>query len=265
MKKMKKFIMVAFLAISALGITSCNSDVDPIEYTPQYVLAINVSDLMRNGLFEIFAYEENISAKIAKGEELSSAVEIITNDLGDTIGWKAGFNSNETKYLKDSITVMFGGGSILADNSTKTIDCSKITLSGDYVNTLKFFGTIVITNNSTSGTETSREVSTSQFGWGETTNDVHLDANYTFNSKYSSSGSMTECKVSSGSAMGNHIEYGAFTQDIDSELPFGTYNFFTSGSMTFIVPEFGGFTSPVNVFFAPNSITIKYLGESITY
>jgi hypothetical protein len=262
MKRTKKIILAAFLAIFALGsMTSCNKDVEPIEFTPQSLLAINISDLMRNGLFEIFAYEEGISTKIAKGEELPLTVKVITNDLGDTTGWKSGFNVDET-YFRDSITVTFAGGSPLADNSVKTIDCSKLTIPG-VNNKLKFFGTIEVINLSTSSTETSREVNTNQFGWGETNNDVYLNASYTFNNTYLN-GTMNSCKIS-GNAMGNHVTYGTFSQEIVTELNAGANIYFTSGVMTFIATYFGGLAYPINVSFTPSSMTVTYKGEINTY
>ncbi|MDR2066067.1 MAG: hypothetical protein LBP85_10235 [Prevotellaceae bacterium] len=259
---MKKIISTAFLAVFALGsMTSCNKDVDPIEFTPQYILAFNISDLMRSGLVELFAYEEAISAKIAKGEELPLTVKVITDDLGDTIGWKSGFNINES-YFRDSITVMFSG-SPLADNSVKTIDCSKLTLQGNSA-VLKLFGTFEVTNNSTSATATSRNVETTNFGWGETNNDVYLNASYTFNNTYSSDGLMTSCKIS-GSASGKHVSYGTFSQDISDEnaISSGDYNFFTSGSMTLESAYFP--LSSINVSFTSSSIIVTYNGETTTY
>ncbi|MDR2292038.1 MAG: hypothetical protein LBE11_01010 [Prevotellaceae bacterium] len=258
---MKKLILAAFLAIFALGsMTSCNSDVEPIEYTPQYILAVNISDLMRNGLIEIFSYEEAVSAKIVKGEELPASITVITNALGDTIGWKSDFKDEQNlTYLKDSMTVTFN-----EDKSTKTIDCSKITMLNQYDGgTIKFFGTIAVTNSLTSETETTREVITNQFGYGKENNDLYLTAFYTFNSKYENA-VMNECKIS-GSASGNHFEYGTFSQEIGTELNAGVYNYFTSGSMTLIVPEFGGFISPVGVSFTASSIIIEYEGNTTVY
>ncbi|MDR1199452.1 MAG: hypothetical protein LBK94_10685 [Prevotellaceae bacterium] len=259
---MKKNILVAFLAISALGMTSCNKDVEQVEFTPQSILAINVSDLMRNGLFNIFFYEETVSAKIANGETLDPAITFITDDISsDTIGWTSDFTDEQT-FLRGTITVTFNG-SLLADNTIKTIDCSQITITDNTGNSLKFFGTIDVENISSSATETSREVIASQFGWGTTNNDVYLNAYYTFNSKYSS-GTMTECKIN-GSASGNHVTYGTFSQDIVTPLTVGQYSFFTNGAMALITTEFGGSASPVEITFTPNSMIITYKGETFTY
>ncbi|MDR0421186.1 MAG: hypothetical protein LBH30_07060, partial [Prevotellaceae bacterium] len=74
-----------------------------------------------------------------------------------------------------------------------------------------------------------------------------------------------ECRISGNGIYGNHREHGAFTQDIVEELVVGQYSFFTGGSMTLIVPVFGGFASPIDIIFAPNAITVTYNGEVITY
>ncbi|MDR1553780.1 MAG: hypothetical protein LBS69_10015 [Prevotellaceae bacterium] len=268
MKSIKKTILAAFLAISTLGMmTSCNSDVDPIEFTPQYILAVNVSDLIRNGLFNIFTYEEAISTKIANKDAATlnnPALEFITDDVSsDTTGWKWKFDlAEEQIFLKGTMTVTFNG-QLLDDGVTKTIDCSQITINDNAGNSLKFFGTVEVTNNSTNATETSRNVITNQFGWGKTNNEVYLNAYYTFESKYSN-GTMTECKIS-GNASGNHVTYGIFSQDIISDLSVSQNYFFTSGSMTLIVPEFGGLALPVDVIFTANSINVTYNGETYTY
>ncbi|MDR2651342.1 MAG: hypothetical protein LBC68_03375 [Prevotellaceae bacterium] len=263
MKSIKKTILAAFLAISALGMTSCNKDVEQREFTPQEILAINVSDLMRNGLFNVFAYEEGVSAKIANGETLNSAITIITDEVsGDTIGWTSDF-SDEQILLKGTIRVTFDG-SLLADNTIKTIDCSQITINDNTSNSLKFFGTVEVENISSSATETSREVRTNQFGWGTTNNDVYLNTfYYRFDNKYSN-GTMTECKIS-GNAGGYHVSYGTFSQDIITSLIVGQYTFFTGGEMSLEVAEFGGYAYPVDVTFTPNSMVITYNGETFIY
>ncbi|MDR2125265.1 MAG: hypothetical protein LBP63_00355 [Prevotellaceae bacterium] len=262
MEKIKKFILVAFFATTALGITSCNSDVEPIVFTPQSQLAFSVADIMRNGLFGIFAIEEAISAQIAKGEELPSTVVVITNDLGDTTGWKSGFDPLTT-YFRDSLTVTFSG-SPLGNGSVKTIDCSKLALETREGKTLKVFGIIEVTNVSTSANATSRDIHTQEFGWGEMNNDVKLNANYTFNSTYSNK-IITECKVS-GSANGNHITYETFSQDITTDMIFGQETYFTGGSMTLTAPYFGGFAAPIDVSFSPSgSMTVTYNGETSVY
>ncbi|MDR1347421.1 MAG: hypothetical protein LBJ63_03190 [Prevotellaceae bacterium] len=265
---MKKNILVAFLAISALGITSCNKDVEPMKFTDQSTLAFGVSNLMTKGLFEIFAYEEYISTKIAKGETLEQTVEILKNTAGDTVGWKSGFRSEDT-FLKDSITVTFDG-SLLDNDVVKTIDCSKIAISKS---TLKFFGTINVTNNSTSDTETSRTVETNMFGWGEESNDLSLNAIYTFDIQYSN-GLINDWKITGGALSGNHSEYGLFSQIVTNELTAGVYRlasddynyyYFASGSMVLTAPLFGGSASPISVVFAQDTKTVTYLEESITY
>jgi hypothetical protein len=264
---MKKIILAAALAISVSCITSCNSKVEPKVYTDQELFAISVSDLMRNGVFEIFAYEEIVSTKIAKGEELSSAITVITNEFGDTIGWKSSFK-DETVYFQDSLTVMFDGAP-LDDNSTKTIDCSKLTLKDSYGNPIKFFGTINVTNVSTSETsskiETAREVNTNQFGWGKTNDDFYINAFnsfYTLSSEHSKTNyAMTKCTISGG-ANGNHTTYGIFSQNIDKELICGQNVYFTDGSMILTSVYFDGSLSLVTVSFTSNSMVVAYNGNT---
>ncbi|MDR0754938.1 MAG: hypothetical protein LBF04_06075, partial [Prevotellaceae bacterium] len=192
---------------------------------------------------------------------LSSAITVITNSSGDTTGWKSDFkNEQELTYLQDSMTVTF----MNEDKSTRFIDCSKISIINRYNgNKVKFFGTVEVTDNSTTETETSRVVVTTQFGFGAENNDVYLNAFYTLNSKYDNA-VMTECKIN-GSASGHHVTYGTFSQDIGTELNAGVYNYFTSGSMTLIVPEFGGLGSPVVASFTPSSIIIEYEGNTTVY
>ncbi|MDR0419877.1 MAG: hypothetical protein LBH30_00250, partial [Prevotellaceae bacterium] len=226
---MKKIILATFLAISVLSMTtSCNSDVEPVKWTPQSIFAMDISSLMRNGLFGVFAYEEFISAKIAKGEDLPPAITVLEDETtGDITGWQSDF-TNEPSYLTGKIIVTFNG-SPLDNDVTKTIDCSQIKLSDESGNIITLFGTIEVINNSTTDTETSRTVNTNQFGWGRENNDLSLIGYYSFNSKYSNK-TMTECRISGNGIYGNHREHGAFTQDIVEELVVGQYSFFTGGS-----------------------------------
>ena len=261
---MKKIILTAFIAVTALGLTSCNKDPEPIVFTPQSILTFDVAELMRFGLLGIFDFEELVSAKISKGETLDPAI-ILKKDAADTIiGWEA--NLSEQTVL----ATIFGGkivvnftGEPLDDGSKKLIDCSEVTVSSS---SLKLFGSIEITNISTTTnfTETVRKVETTAFGWGKTANDVSLSANYTFESKYNSALALTECKAS-GQAIGYHVVYQNFDQEITSTLSFAGNAYFTSGAMTLYALGIGNGILPINAVFNSGTVSITYDGKTETY
>ncbi|MDR3226098.1 MAG: hypothetical protein LBT56_00305 [Prevotellaceae bacterium] len=252
---MKKVIFTAILALSVLGFTSCNKDVEPIEFTPQATLAINVSDLMMYGLANVFGYVELISAKIAKGETIDESIVVES----DGSGWSTEFADNQT--FKGKISVLFNG-SPLDDGAKKQVDCSETKLRIPNSNTeIPLFGEFDITNISTSSSETSRSVITNQFGWGDATNNAYIDAVYEFNTNILSTGEISECKIS-GYATGNHVQYGHFSQTIITDLNVG-YVFFKSGSMVLSAASIGA-GLPIEVYFnsaGMYGITIQFNGE----
>jgi len=265
---MKKIIFTAFFAAATLGLTSCNKTPEPFVYTPQCVFTIDVADLMRNVLFEVFALEELTSTKIAKNDPVNYPVDpavIVNTDAADeVIGWELNFTDLVTpsNYFRGTITVSFTGDP-LANGSIKEIDCSQLSIVGVY-STLKLFGSITVENLSPDATETVRRVSTSSLGWGEQTADLSLTANYEFTSKYGSSPlRLTECKIS-GSASGYHREFLTFNQLIMSDMNVGEYMYFTSGAMT-LYANLGDGILPIDVVFNPTFMTITYNGDTETW
>ena len=255
---MKKFIIAAVFAVSVLGITSCNSDVDPKEYYPQTHLALDISNLTRNGLFLILAYEESISAQIAEGRALDPSIVIDKNASDEIIGWRSNFGHAQTA-LYGNIAVTCDG-ELLADGVTKTIDCSDIKMDA-----LKFFGTIEVTNTSTTSANAQRDVETSNFGWGRSTLDLSLNASYTFKYKFNPEYGMTltETKLS-GSATGSHPVYGAYIQSITADLVMGSYFYFSAGSMVLNATNIGeGF--PIETHFHQAGLTTVLNGMSDAY
>ncbi|MDR1983240.1 MAG: hypothetical protein LBQ28_00215 [Prevotellaceae bacterium] len=259
---MKKSILAVVLAIASLGITSCNKDVEPIVYPDECVLTVEIADLMTNGLFNVFSYVEYTSAKIANGETLPASITVNRDDNDSIVSWSSNFN-DETGYLRGEIKVDVNG-SLLANGTIKTVDCSKIILNVG--NTLKFFDTIRITNLPASGDQIFRTVTTNQFGWGKTTNDVSLNANYEFKYKLNPSKNISECIIS-GSATGNHFYYGGFLQDISTALNVGGYCYFTEGAMTIYtnpLPEIE-IASIIEATFTAQGIYGTYNGITFTY
>jgi hypothetical protein len=258
---MKKIILATFLAVSVFGMTSCNSNVEPIEYPPQSLMVLGLSDLMRNGLFNIYAYEESISKKIANDETLDPSI-VIEKDAADNVtGWTSNFSDASTLFT-GSIHVTFTG-SPLDNGSVKHIDCSGVKTTSAYGN-LTLFGTIDVTNNQVSDAETSCSIATNQFGWGSITNDININANYEFNTKYNSSDVITECTVT-GYASGHHSEYGSFSQDIISTLYFGQNVYFIGGEMYIFAAAIGEGLLPIVATFSQVGINITFNGETISY
>jgi hypothetical protein len=252
---MKKIILTAF-TVAALSIISCNKVPEPINYTPQATLAIDIADLMRNGLFEIFAYEEIVSTKIANGETLDDVITVNKDGSDNVTGWEATFSGREV--LGGKIKVVYEP---LTDGAIRHINCSEMTVP--YRNS-KLFGTITVEDDLTSATETVRRVTTSLFGIGKTTNEFYLNANYRFDCKWNSPSQMSECKIS-GESSGYHAYYLDFIQLINSDLNVGMNTYFTAGSMVLYADGIGDGILPIEVEFSPTTIVVRYNGETQTY
>jgi len=255
--KMKKFIFAAVFAVSALGITSCNSDGDPIEYSPQTLFTLDISNLTRNGLFLILAYEESISAQIAEGRTLDPSIVIDKNASDEIIGWSSNFGNAQT-VLSGNIIITCNGG-LLADGVTKIIDCSGIKIGET-----KFFGTIEVTNNNTTSTEKTIDIVTDNFGWGQTSLDLSLNANYTLKYKFNPEYGMTDTKLS-GSATGNHRTYGSYIQSITSDLVMGSSSYFSVGGMELQAMGIDGGLFPIEARFYQTGFSIIYNGVTENY
>jgi hypothetical protein len=253
---MKKIILATCFAIAALSVTSCNKVPAPINYTPQAILALNIAELMKHGLFEVFAYEEIISTKISNGEILSDLITVNKDASDNVTGWEATFSG--TEIFGGKMTVEYES---LTDGEVRHIDCSQLTIP--YWN-VKMFGTVSVENYSTHATETVRQVTTNSFGWGKTANDISLNANYTFNCKWNTESQITECKISGGSN-GHHVEYLDFVQLIETEMNVGLNSYFTAGSMTLFADGIGDGILPIDVEFTPNNMIVRYNGNTETY
>ena len=258
---MRKIILTAFFAVAALSITSCNKMPEPIIDTPQATFALSVANLMRNGLFTVFAYEEVTNAKVSSGGTLDNGVTLIKDGSDNVIGWKT--NLIDHDFFGGKIIVEYEP---LTDGAVRHINCSEMTIQIPqlYVN-LKLFGNITVEDRIMSATETVHKITTNSFGWGETANDISLeDVDYTFNCKWNAGGQLniTECKIS-GESLGHHSKYLNFSQIIDTEMSVGSNRFFTSGVMI-LYANIGDGIKPIYVEFTSNSVIVKYKDETET-